>query len=41
MARNQVQNPLKLFFGQRVGQTGEIAEVESFTTELRREIAGR
>ena len=35
-ASSHVQKPLKLSFGQRVGQTGEIAEVESFTTKLRR-----
>ncbi len=38
-ANSQVQTLLKLSFGQRVGQTGEIAEVESFTAKLRREIA--
>ena len=35
-ATSHVQKPLKLSFGQRVGQTGEVAEVESFTTKLRR-----
>ena len=38
-ASSHVQMLLKLFFGQRVGQAGEIAEVESFTAKLRREVA--
>jgi hypothetical protein len=40
-ANSQVQTPLKLSFGQRVGQSREVAEVESFTAKLRREIAER
>ena len=38
-AMNQVQKPVKLSFGQRVGQPGEIAECESFTAKLRGEVA--
>ncbi len=40
-ARTHVQKLLKLLRGQRVGQAGEIVEIESFTTELRREVTYR